>query len=154
MTSSSKCSLKRVLQLYYQDRDGVGEKERWNMDLKGVEETVVQPELLFDLWMSSGTWEATNIPPQFSFWLYRYRVCASFYVCKTLFTLLLSLVKGCCPLSLIIFPTASHTHFHPETFSFLLRCWFAFPKPPTHPPFILPQGSCTKPALLCRPEKV
>lgn len=70
--------------------------------------------------------------------------------------------KGCFPLSLIIFPTVfyfyfSQTHLYilPHTdLQLLIHMCFALPKPPTHPPFFLPKGSCAMPALLCRPKKV
>lgn len=104
---------------------GVGENERWNLremeygsegaeaieaDKKrrqvAAKESVLQPKLLFHFWMSSHPWEATNKAPEFSF--------LTNLVCQTVFILLLSLVKWFFPLSLVIFPTASHAHTFPQ----------------------------------------
>lgn len=147
---------------------GIGENERWNLremeyasegaeaieaDRKrrqvAAKESVLQPKLLFHFWMSSGTWEATNKATEFSF--------LTDLVCETVFILLLSLVKWFWPLSLVIFPTASHTHTHVSTERPSASYWDAgllFQSRPLIRPFILPQGSCSKPALLRRPEKV
>lgn len=153
VTSSSKCSLKKSITIIFSGYGGGGGEREVDYGLRArtkrnvrwlQKETVVTA---FHLWMSSGRWEACNTPP-FSF-----RVCVR--VCEAIPSLLLSLVKWSCPLNPITSPHC-FTHISTPTScsNFLLRCWFAVPKPPTHPPFILLQGRCAEPALLPEPEKV
>lgn len=106
----------------------------------------IQRRVLHTLVFLLMTLYCANIKPGFSFWM------DCFCMCET--GLLLSLVRAAVHRgwsNLPVLHRDTHASFH---FSFLLRCWFAVPKPPTHPPFIPPEGSCSKPALLCRPEKV
>lgn len=127
-------------------------QERWKTDLKEqrrvkwTERDVRWLQRCYNLNCFStcflnGTWEATNKPPEFSFLTYLVR--------ETLLILLLSPVKWFCPLSLVIFPTASHTlaHFHAQTINFLLRCWFCFSKA-AHSSALL---SCRRAAVASQP---
>lgn len=90
---------------------------------------------------SSGTREAANEPLESLF--------PTFLVRETLPLLLLILVKRICPLSLVLFPAASHAlaHFHAQTINILLRCWFCFSKA-AHSSALL---SCRRAAVASQP---